>query len=160
MLISWGAIKLDRSKELTHRIMSSIKSKDTTPEKILGHELWKLGLRYRKQYKITGKPDFVFVRAKIAVFCDGDYWHGNNWRIRGMNSIEEELSRYTPYWANKIKRNIERDQRVNEELENEGWVVLRFWENSIKKNSQECAMEVYRVFQKRSKQCKCMSNKS
>jgi DNA mismatch endonuclease (patch repair protein) len=92
--------------------------------------------------------------------CDGDYWHGNNWRIRGMNSIEEELSRYTPYWANKIKRNIERDQRVNEELENEGWVVLRFWESSIRKNSQECAMEVYRVFQKRSKQCKCMSNKS
>ena len=134
--------------------MSSIKSKDTTPEKILGHELWKLGLRYRKQYKITGNPDFVFVRAKIAVFCDGDYWHGNNWRIRGMSSIEEELSRYTPYWANKIKRNVERDQHVNEKLEKEGWVVLRFWESSIRRNPKECAMEVFRAFQERRKQCK------
>jgi len=129
--------------------MSAIKSKNTSPERILGKELWKLGLRYRKQYRITGKPDFVFVRTKIAVFCDGDFWHGNNWRIRGMNNIEEEFARYSPYWVDKIKRNMERDQLVNETLEKEGWTVIRFWESSIRKNPQECAMEVYRIFQEK-----------
>ena len=72
-----------RSKEITSRIMSSIKSKDTKPEKILGSSIWKKGLRYRKHYKIRGKPDFVFVSKRVVIFCDGDFWHGNNWKIRG-----------------------------------------------------------------------------
>lgn len=114
--------------------MSAIKSKDTKPEKRLGSAMWARGLRYRKQYKLKGKPDFVFIGKKIAVFCDGDFWHGNNWKIRGLKSIEEELKGYSEFWKKKILRNIERDKEVNKSLKNQGWTVLRFWESEIKED--------------------------
>jgi len=125
---------MPRDKETTYKIMSSIKSKDTVPEKLLGKELWKLGLRYRKHYKILGKPDFVFLKRKIAVFCDGDFWHGNNWKLRGLESFEKELSMYNEFWKEKLLRNIKRDNRVNSELTKTGWLVLRFWESDIRKS--------------------------
>ena len=132
-----------RSKEITSRIMSSIKSKDTKPEKILGSSIWKKGLRYRKHYKIRGKPDFVFVSKRVVIFCDGDFWHGNNWKIRGLNSFEEELESYSEYWKNKIKRNVERDKEVDTELRKQGWKVIRFWESDILKNPERCAKIVF-----------------
>jgi len=130
---------MSRSKETTYKIMSAIKSKNTSPEIILGKELWKMGLRYRKHYnKLIGKPDFVFINQKLAIFCDGDFWHGNNWKTRGLNSLQEELSRYSTFWAEKIKRNIQRDVEVNEALKKEGWKVLRIWESDIKNNLNRC----------------------
>ena len=70
--------------------MSAVKASDTEPELMLRKALWSRGLRYRKNYRsLPGKPDVVFIRAKIAVFCDGDYWHGHNWALRGLNSLEE-----------------------------------------------------------------------
>ncbi|MGK5095324.1 very short patch repair endonuclease [Deltaproteobacteria bacterium TL4] len=132
-----------REPSVTYHIMSAIKSKDTEPERLLGKSMWKLGLRYRKQYKIIGKPDFIFVKAKIAVFCDGDFWHGHNWTIRGMNSLEEELGQYSPFWRQKIERNIERDKKVNDALTNQGWLVMRFWESEIKKSPEQCALKVF-----------------
>ena len=67
------------SKEQRSRNMSAIRSKDTKPELLLRKELWKRGLRYRKNYKgVSGKPDIVFLKAKIAVFVDGKMWHGYN----------------------------------------------------------------------------------
>lgn len=125
--------------------MSSIKGKDTKPEKILGSEMWKLGLRYRKHYKIKGKPDFVFVKKKVAVFCDGDFWHGNNWKIRGMRSFEEELSSYSNFWRNKIITNVERDKRVNQYLKENGWKVVRVWESDIRKKPSKCARKVKKL---------------
>ena len=140
---------MGRSAETTYRIMSAIKSKDTYPEKALGKELWKLGLRYRKQYKTTGRPDFVFVKAKIAVFCDGDFWHGNNWKIRGKKSFEEELRDYSDFWRQKILKNIERDKKVNKKLKGEGWVVVRFFESTIKKSARSCAKKIYTIYSKK-----------
>ena len=102
-----------RDKKTTSKIMSAIKSKDTKPEKLLSSAMWKLGLRYRKQYKIIGRPDFVFVRAKIAVFCDGDFWHGNNWRLRGYDSHEQELSKYSKFWVDKLEKEQKRDKIYN-----------------------------------------------
>ena len=97
--------------------MSVVKSKGTYPEKILGSSLWRLGLRYRKNYKKKkGKADFAFISAKVAVFCDGDFWHGNNWRIRGMKSLEEELSQYNNFWKTKILNNIAHDTINNIQL--------------------------------------------
>jgi DNA mismatch endonuclease (patch repair protein) len=122
-----------REPEVTYKIMSSIKSKGTKPEVLLGKALWRNGLRYRKNYKILGKPDLVFVKKKIAIFCDGDFWHGNNWKIRGLSSLEEELSGYSHFWRDKITRNIQRDQFVSRSLQDEGWLVLRFWGSDIEK---------------------------
>lgn len=133
---------MPRDKETTYRIMSAIKSKGTTPEKLLGSALWRLGLRYRKHYKIAGRPDFVFPVAKVAVFCDGDFWHGNNWRIRGLDSLEEELSGYSDFWVNKIKTNITRDRKVNRKLRSDGWKVIRIWESDIKKSPERSAKRV------------------
>lgn len=134
-----------RDRNVTSRIMSSIPSKNTKPERLLGSAMWRIGLRYRKHYPIQGKPDFVFLKSKIAVFCDGDFWHGNNWKIRGLNSLEEELSRYKPYWKNKILKNIERDKLVNKKLKDEGWIVMRFWESNIKKTPEKIATEVKEI---------------
>ena len=120
--------------------MSAVKSKNTRPEMKLRRELWSRGIRYRINYKkLPGKPDVVITKYKIAVFCDGDFWHGHNWVIRGMNSLEEELNRYNEYWRSKILRNIERDKEINDALKENGWDVIRFWESDIKKDVKRCA---------------------
>lgn len=138
-----------RDKNTTYRIMSAVKSKDTEPERILGRAMWRLGLRYRKHYKLKGKPDFVFVSARLAVFCDGDFWHGNNWKLRGLSSLKEELATYNDFWSKKINRNVERDNEVNESLTNEDWLVVRFWESDIRNDPEKCAREVLRQYKKR-----------
>jgi len=131
--------------------MSSIGSKNTKPEKLLGSAMWKLGLRYRKHgSNLPGSPDFYFKGPKIAVFCDGDFWHGNNWRLRGFDSLEDELNSYSDFWASKIRNNIERDKRNNEELQEMGWKVLRFWGSEIKKDAESCAKKVQKVYKRRS----------
>ena len=136
-----------REPEVTYRIMSAIKSKNTKPEIQLAKELWKRGLRYRKNYKkLPGKPDLVFVKARIAVFCDGDFWHGNNWAIRGYGSLKEETQRYSPYWAKKITTNVARDERTNARLEELGWTVIRVWESEIKRDLEGCADRIQAVY--------------
>jgi len=135
-----------RSKETTYKIMSSIKSKNTSPEIILSKAMWKLGLRYRKQYNIKGKPDFVFIKKKIAIFCDGDFWHGNNWKTRGLRDLNEELKNYSEYWKNKILGNMKRDINVNNVLKKDGWKVLRFWESEIKENPEKIAKKIKKVY--------------
>ena len=134
---------MSRTPETTHKIMSAIKAKDTRPELALRKELWRRELRYRKNYKkLPGKPDIVFPRVRLVVFCDGDFWHGHNWAIRGYGSLENELRRYSKTWADKISRNIQRDERINKELESLGWRVLRIWESDIKADVKRCGDRV------------------
>lgn len=141
---------MGRTPEVTHRIMSSVKSKNTTPERLLCRALWARGMRFRKNYdKLPGKPDIVFTKVRIAVFCDGDFWYGHNWKIRGLKSLDEELEGYSEYWRAKINSKIERDKRVNEQLENQGWKVLRFWESDIKQNVQSCAELIILIYRER-----------
>ena len=128
-----------RDPKVTHKIMSSIPSKNTEPELILRKALWKENLRYRVNYKkLPGKPDIVFTKCHVVVFCDGDFWHGHNWAIRGLSSLEEELSGYSEFWRSKILRNIERDIEINHTLKAQGWTVVRFWESDIRKNLESC----------------------
>lgn len=134
-----------RNPTVTSKIMSSIRSKDTKAELLLGKEMWHLGLRYRKQYSIYGRPDFAFIKKKIAVFCDGDFWHGRD--------FEEKLAKgrfknNVDYWANKITKNRERDVRVNQELLKNGWLVIRIWESEILEDSKKQALLVYEKYQK------------
>ena len=131
-----------RTPETTHKIMSSIKSKDTQPELMLRKALWQKNMRYRVNYKnLPGTPDIVFTKVKVVVFCDGDFWHGHNWVIRGMKSLEEELSSYSEFWKKKILRNIERDDEITKKLNEMGWKVIRIWESEIKKDVDKCVKE-------------------
>ena len=128
-----------RDPEITHKIMSAIKSKDTKPELLLRKALWNKGYRYRVNFKkLPGKPDIVFTKVKLVVFCDGDFWHGHNWAIRGIPSLEDELATYSDFWKAKILRNIERDKQNNAILQENGWKVLRIWESDIKRDLNEC----------------------
>ena len=128
-----------RDQKVTHKIMSSIPSKNTEPELMLRKALWKENLRYRVNYKMLfGKPDIVFTKYRVVVFCDGDFWHGHNWAIRGLNSLEEELAGYSDFWRSKIQHNIERDTQVTQALESQGWTVIRIWESDIRRDLNEC----------------------
>ena len=127
--------KVKREQAITHKIMSAIRSKDTKMEIVLRKELWHRGLRYRKNYKkLPGKPDIVFLRT--------NFWHGHNWAIRNYGSQAEEMKRYSPFWQNKIKRNIERDLDQTISLRDDGWIVLRYWESDIKDNLLRIADEI------------------
>ena len=133
----------ERDPNVTHKIMSAIPSKDTEPELILRRALWHKKLRYRVNYKkLPGKPDVVFTKYRIAVFCDGDFWHGHNWAIRGLGSLEEELAGYSDFWRKKIEHNIARDAEVNSLLAEQGWIVIRLWESEIRSNLDDCVQTI------------------
>jgi DNA mismatch endonuclease (patch repair protein) len=133
----------ERDSQITHKIMSSIPSKDTKPELLLRKALWNQKLRYRVNYKkLQGKPDIVFTKYQIAVFCDGDFWHGHNWKIRGLSSLEEELNGYSEFWRKKIQRNVERDNEINCQLHSLGWTVVRFWESEIYADLDGCVKTI------------------
>lgn len=140
---------MKRTKETTYKIMSAIHSKNTKPELLLGKCLWKYGLRYRKHYNIIGKPDFALVSNKVAIFCDGDFWHGNNWKLRGIRSLNMELKTYSSFWKSKITNNIKRDKRVNILLSKSGWKVFRFWESDIRINTDRLVMKVLKYIKPR-----------
>ena len=123
------------TEEQRRKNMQAIKQKDTKIEIILRKELWHRGLRYQKNSKkVFGKPDIVFLGKKIAVFCDSEFWHGHDWENR-----KNDFKSNQDFWISKIERNILRDKEVTEKLESEGWIVLRFWGNEIKKDVMECA---------------------
>lgn len=126
------------TKEQRHRIMSHIRASNTKPEIMLRKALWHRGIRYRKNYKeLIGKPDIVITRCKIAIFVDGDFWHGKN-----MDAIEKRIHSNRTYWLPKIRRNRERDAEVNDVLTEQGWIVLRFWESDIKKQLEQCVAQI------------------
>lgn len=120
--------------------MSRVKGKDTKIEILMRKELWKRGLRYRKNVKdICGHPDIVFKGRKIAIFCDSEFWHGFDWKER-----KKDFKSNQEFWINKIEANIKRDKFVTETLKSEGWTVFRFWGKEIIKNLSECADEIER----------------
>lgn len=125
--------------------MRAIRSKNTKPEIILRKALWHRGIRYRKNYKgLPGKPDIVITRCKIAIFVDGDFWHGKN-----MTVIDNQIQSNRSYWLPKIRRNKERDAEVNDALTEQGWIVLRFWESDIKKQLESCVAKILEYVPKR-----------
>ena len=79
------------------------------------------------------------------MFCDGDFWHGHNWAIRGQSSLQEELAGYSQYWRDKILSNIERDEENNKALRTMGWTVIRFWESDIKSDLEGCVKTIKEV---------------
>ena len=136
---------MQKTKEQISFNMQQVKNKDSKIEVLLRKELWSRGIRYRKNVnRIYGKPDIVFMGKKIAVFCDSEFWHGYNWEER-----RKDFKSHQEFWIPKIERNMERDAEVTARLESEGWVVLRFWGNEIKKNAALCADMIERVWEER-----------
>lgn len=118
--------------------MSRVRSTGSEIETILGKALWSAGVRYRRQYPVFGKPDFVIVSRRIAIFCDSEFWHGYRWGIRRRSEHKTNQS----YWFPKIERNRARDRLVNRRLRKEGWIVSRFWEREIRRDPHNCAAKV------------------
>ena len=128
---------MKRDPQTVSNIMRRVKSKNTLIEIKFRNILWNSGFRYRKNcVKILGKPDLVSMKFKIAIFIDGDLWHGNQYKNRGFNSLEEQFANVSnkDYWIKKIKRNIERDKITSDKLQKEGWLVIRIWESQIKQD--------------------------
>lgn len=128
------------TKEQRRKNMQHIHSKDTKIEVLLRKALWARGYRYWKNYNaLPGKPDIVLTRYKIAIFCDGEFFHGKDWEVLKPRL---EKSNNSQFWINKISRNRERDDEVNKRLLFEGWTVIRFWGDEIRKNLDECVRVV------------------
>lgn len=124
--------------EQRRRNMQAIKNKNTKIEIILGKAMWAAGIRYRKNDKtVKGKPDFVMKGLKIAIFCDSEFFHGKDW-----DTQKHRIKTNQDFWISKIEGNIERDKKVNSELESLGWTVIRFWGNDIKKQTSECVNKI------------------
>ena len=102
--------------------------------------LWKKGIRYRKNFQaLPGKHDIAITKYKIAIFCDGEFFHGRDWEVLKPRL---EKSNNSQYWISKISKNRERDDQVNKQLLFRGWTVIRFWGNDIKKHTEECIQVV------------------
>lgn len=122
--------------EQRRKNMQRIKANDTKIEVLLRKALWKKGYRYRKNFKeLPGKPDIVLTKYKVAIFCDGEFFHGKDWEVLKPRL---EKSNNSEFWIKKISRNLERDDEINKKLLFMGWTVIRFWGNEIKKNTDQC----------------------
>ena len=129
---------MHKTKEQISYNMQQVKSKDTKIEVMLRKELWSRGLRYQKNSKkVFGKPDIVFIGKKVAVFCDSEFFHGYDWENKN-----KEIKSNRDFWIPKIEKNMQRDREVTEKLTSEGWIVLRFWGNEIKKDLLGCADKI------------------
>ena len=126
--------------EQRHKCMSRIKSKDTSIEVSLRRALWKKGYRYRKNYSaLPGKPDIVLIKYRIAIFCDGELFHGKNWEILKPRLLK---GNNPDFWVKKIERNMKRDDENDKRLLFLGWTVIHFWGNDILKNTDQCVKVV------------------
>lgn len=122
------------------RIMSRIPSKkNKSTELKLISIFYANGIKgWRRGYPVKGRPDFVFLDKKIAIFVDGCFWHGHDCRNTRPKDNEE-------FWQKKRERNIARDQQVNELFEKRGWTVIRIWECELK--HKECPAELMTLLQ-------------
>lgn len=122
----------------TRKRMAKVKLKNGTAEQLLAKRLWGLGYRYRKNYKkLPGSPDIALTKQKIAIFVDGEFWHGQNWEER-----KQRLKANREYWIEKIEENMARDKRNDEKLSALGWTIVHFWEKDVLKHLDDCVEKV------------------
>jgi DNA mismatch endonuclease (patch repair protein) len=115
--------------------MSRVKNRDTDLERIIRSELHARGFRFRKHVKeLPGKPDLVFSKIKLAVFIDGDFWHGYR--------LPEWEHKLKDFWKQKIRENRQRDQKNFRKLRRMGWRVIRIWQHEIKRDPVSCVVKI------------------
>ena len=137
------------SPEQRSYVMSRIRSKNTKIEVAVGRMLRRAGIRFARHPNVFGRPDFL-VGSRVAVFCDGDFWHGYDY--------ENRMPRQK-YWRDKIEGNMRRDRLVTRRLRREGYSVVRLWEHDIKKRPEACLRRILRSYGRglscRSSRCPC-----
>lgn len=118
--------------------MSRVGLKRNIPERTLAKALWHKGYRYRLNYKkLIGTPDIVLTKYNIAIFIDGEFWHGKD-----FEKFKEKQHNNKQYWIDKISENIEHDKKVTKVLQQEGWIVLRFWSKDVLDYLDGCVSEI------------------
>jgi len=120
------------------QVMAKIRSKGSCVENEFRGLLKTAGLRSTSGGDLFGKPDFVFRRARVAIFVDSCFWHGCRWHCRMPASNVE-------YWSNKIERNKTRDREVTRFYRRAGWTVFRIWEHKLKSNPEECVEGIWQT---------------
>lgn len=123
-------------------VAASVK-RDTGPELMLRRALRGKGLRSRVDVaSLPGRPDLVIPAARLAIFCDGDFWHGKNLRRRLQKLAAGHNS---AYWVEKIKSNVARDRRIRRVLEDSGWMVVRVWESEVRADPERAAETILKA---------------
>ena len=118
------------------KTMAKIRGKNSVPELLLRKALWAKHIRFRIHKKdLPGRPDLVIDKYRLAVFVDGDFWHGYQWHLRKPKSNQS-------FWIPKIERNMQRDRFVNQQLTEMGYTVMRFWEHEIRDNLKACVNQL------------------
>jgi DNA mismatch endonuclease, patch repair protein len=126
-------------------MMARVRGKDSRAELALRRALHRLGFRYRLHARdVPGRPDLVVRRRRLAVFVDGDLWHGNpdEVRRRGRDCLAELFPTRSEWWVAKIQRNVQRDREVTTALRADGWTVVRLWESDILADPELAAARV------------------
>lgn len=125
----------------TRKRMSKVKLKGGKAETLLAKALWHKGYRYRKNDKrLPGSPDIAILRHRIAIFVDGEFWHGKDWETR-----KGRLKHNREYWIEKIEENMTRDFRNNQLLTLAGWIPIHFLEKEVIKNLPDCVAEIEEI---------------
>jgi DNA mismatch endonuclease (patch repair protein) len=141
-----------RDKEVVSRLMRAVRSRDNLAERKLRKALSEIGARYRLQVAwLPGRPDIVFVRARVVVFVDGDFWHGRIFLEQGLRGLRLSLrTERREWWINKIVRNVERDALNTAALEGLDFAVVRIWEKDLLRNAPRIASHIGRMVRTRS----------
>jgi DNA mismatch endonuclease (patch repair protein) len=120
------------------KIMSNIRGRNTKPELLFRKALWQKNVRYRIESKqLPGKPDVFIKKYHLAIFIDGEFWHGYNWDQRKY-SIKSNRA----FWIPKIERNMQRDKQVNQQLYDMGYTVFMFWSKEIMNDLDRCLNDI------------------
>ncbi len=118
--------------------MTNVKLKHGDAEQVLAKLLWKRNFRYWLNYKkLPGSPDIAIKRYNIAVFVDGEFWHGYDWENK-----KERIVRNRDYWIEKIEENIARDNRNDKLLKSMGWIPIHFWTKEVLKDPEGCVHDI------------------
>jgi len=126
------------TREQRRKTMAAVKAMNTSLERTVDQAFRKQRWTYDRNVQgLPGKPDFVFYRARLVVFVDGDFWHG--WRFPQWNKALK------PYWRRKIGRTRARDRTTFNRLRRQGWTVLRFWEHQVSRDLEGILDKVHRA---------------
>ena len=130
----------DTTPEIRKR-MSNVRLKNGKAETLLAKKLWYSGCRYRLNYKkLPGSPDIAITKYHIAIFVDGEFWHGENWAVR-----KTKLKKNREYWIEKIEENMARDKRVDMQIIELGWIPIHFWEKQVIKHTDDCVDSIMKI---------------